>query len=146
MFLSKLQRKLQLPSEYREAFSEVYNAKVKLVSTLPSTLLPGDLVTFAYKGSLLNSRTLLVVGTKKAPRGKFTSTQGNYLLCCFEIKQNLDAITMMLNSLYKNRRFSDYSKIPKLLTSFLGISNFKTFKINDIRGAYELEVGENEES
>lgn len=140
MFLSKLQRKLQLPPEYPEAFSELYDAKVKLTSTMPSMLMPGDLVTFAYKGSLLRSRTLLVVGTTRAPRAKYMSSQGNYLLCCFEINKNLDSIKMMLSSLYKNRRFSDYSKIPKTLTSFLGLSNFKTFKISDIRGAYELEV------
>jgi hypothetical protein len=136
----KIAKKLQMPGAFDEAVKEVYGTEVsiKLSQSSPAVLRPGDIVTFTYQGGVL-ARRLLVVATERAPRAKYVSTRGNYLLCCFELKETYPELVTVFNSFYKQRSIN-YASMPKTSRSALGITNYKTFKINDIRGAYKIEL------
>ena len=139
----KIVKKLQIPGSFDEAVKEVYgpDISIKLSQASPSVFRPGDIVTFSYKGGIL-ARRLLVVATERAPRAKYVSNLGNYLLCCFELKETYPELVTVFNSFYKQRSIN-YASMPKTSRSALGVTNYKTFKISDIRGSYKIELSEN---
>jgi len=140
MVFAKFIKKLQLPSEYTEAAQDVFgDAQIVLTATNSAKVKPGDIITFSYPGSMFSSRRLLVVGTKHAPRAKYMSGRGNYLLCCFELEETLPGIAMIFNSFYKNRTVN-YSRMPKTLNNVFGVKGFKTFNIQKITSLFEVTV------
>jgi hypothetical protein len=154
MKLSKKLVKRLLPEEYEEELNNVqrlkkeqlglsYNrVKVQLVPVNPDKLIPGDVVTFSYSGDSFGTRQALVVSTVKHSSGKFMSSRGNRLLCCFELKSSLSSLFTIFNNLFKERENSNYQKLPKTLKSILNSSNFKTYNLGKMDSAYELEVVE----
>jgi len=154
MKLSKKIVKRLLPSEYEEEINNVQRlkkeqlgltytpVKVQLVPVNPDKLIPGDVVTFNYSGDSFGTRQALVVSTVKHSSGKFMSSKGNRLLCCFELKSSISSLFAIFNNLFKERDNSDYQRLPKTLKSVLNTSNFKTFNLGKMDSAYELEVVE----
>lgn len=140
MIFSKFFKKLQLPSDYSEAASEVFgSSKIKLKSVNIGQALPGDLVTFSYN-KFFSSRRFLVVATESAPNGKFISGLGNKLICGYDLsnKETLPGLVMILNSFYKRRR-SSYKLMKNTMTSIMGPETYKTFKVNDVTNSFLLE-------
>jgi hypothetical protein len=154
MKLSKKLVKRLLPQEYEEEINNVQRlkkeqsglnytpVKVQLVPVNPDKLIPGDVVTFSYSGDLFGTRQALVVSTAKHASGKFMSSKGNRLLCCFELKSSISSLFTIFNNLFKDRENSDYQRLPKTLRSVLNTSNFKTYNLGKMDSAYELEVVE----
>lgn len=142
MVFAKFVKKLQLPSIYYEASLESLQAsKIKLNATSPTSLSPGDIVTFSYKGGMLaSSRRFLIVGTETHPGAKYISGKGNYLICGYDLtsKETLSGLVMVFNSFYKNRN-SNYGKMNNTMSSIFGES-FKTFKASGMKYLYRIEV------
>lgn len=141
MVFAKFIKKLQIPSEYYQAVENTFSDKlgeveIILRSISSDFLKPGDLITFSYE-SIWRARRLLVVGTKHAPRAKYISGKGNYLLCCYELDESLPGMSMVFSSFYKNRSVN-YSKMPKTLNTVFGVTNFKTFNIDKIESLFEV--------
>ena len=145
MKLLKSQVKLQIPDELRQAANDVYNSDeeevsiMKVVQSNSSVALPGDVALFTYDGES-TLRKVLVVKTNSAKLGKFTSSQGNKLLCCFELEQTLGTLTSVFDKLYKNSDFSSYDKFKGGLDMFFGRSKYKTFIVSKIDNFYEIHI------
>jgi hypothetical protein len=154
MKLSKKLVKRLLPGEYEEELNNVqrlkkedlglsYNqVKIQLVPVNPEKLIPGDIITFSYSGDSFGTRQALVVATSKHSSGKFLSSRGNRLLCCFDLKSSVSSLFTIFNNLFKDRENSNYQKLPNTLKSVLNTSNFKTYNLVKMDSAYELEVVE----
>jgi hypothetical protein len=142
MVFAKLIKKLQLPSVYYEAaFESLQASKIKLSSAIPTSLSPGDIVTFSYEGGVLaSSRRFLIVGTDNHPGAKYISGRGNYLICGYDLtsRESYPGLVMVFNSFYKNRN-SNYSKMSGTMASIFG-GSFKTFKASGMRSLYKLEA------
>jgi hypothetical protein len=143
---SKIFKKLQIPQAFYLAIREAFGpgAYIKLSQTSPSVLRPGDIVTFSYPGKF-SARRLLVVGTEKAPRGKYMSSRGNYLVCCYELNESYPELVFVFNSFFKKRSIN-YSAIPKTSQQIFGVTNFKTFNAQKISKAYQIEIAQGDES
>jgi hypothetical protein len=106
--------------------------EISLTRTSYAALQAGDLVSFDYQDG--TSRWGLVVKSKRSgTKGYFLSTQDNLLLNIFQ----LDGITqsmmgLIVNNLYKNRIRCTYKNAPKILSSFIGKDNFRTFNIGKV--------------
>jgi hypothetical protein len=139
MFFSKLIKKLQLPKTFKQAADEVYGeSNINLRPCSPGSMLPGDIVTFSYDGQF-GSRRLLIVSTERASRGNYVSSQGNRLLCAYELEETLPGLTMVINSFYKVRR-TNYSKMKNTMDKVFGVTNFKTFNFSKIGTSFRLEL------
>ena len=142
MVFAKFIKKLQLPSVYTEAaFESLDTASLKLNTTSPSMLQPGDIVTFSYEGGILSaSRRFLIVGTEAHPGAKYISGKGNYLICGYDLtnKESLPGLVMVFNSFYKNRS-SNYKQMKSTMSSIFG-GPFKTFKASGMRSLYKIEA------
>ena len=142
MVFSKILKKLQMPKEYSEAALESTGTnKIQLTAQSSVNLKPGDIATFSYDGSWLNSRMFLVVSTRNAPDGKFTSSRGNYLICGYDLsrKETLPGLVMIFNSFYKKRR-STYKRLKKLMNSMFGEGNYKTFNTIKMSSVFSLDI------
>lgn len=104
-------------------------------------VLPGDLVHFDYPGS---SRSGLVVSSRRTARGYFLSPRGNTLLNIVEIEALTDSMfSLMINNLYKNRAACNYYS-PRIIGSFMGKENFKTFNVAEITNFLSVSIAEHE--
>lgn len=84
---------------------------------------PGDIFFFRYKQEL-NIRQVLIVNTPKYLTGKFKSSIGNLLVCCFELDSN--SLGNVFRYFFKNSINSSYSTGLRL---FFGQNKFKTFNM-----------------
>lgn len=105
---------------------------------------PGDIIYFSYpedgKGPL-KQRIALIVSCNRGPTGLFISTRYNLLLMCFELDSKFDAlIKVIVRTLYKRRRKSNYYKVIKTLTEFLSVENARTYDLKKMRGMYQIEI------
>jgi hypothetical protein len=143
MVFSKIVKKLQLPDAYSMAGLEVYGSgRITLAQSSPTSLNPGDIVTFSYgRGFFSGSRRFLVVGTEKNPGGGFLSNRGNYLICGYDLtnRESLPGVTMVFNSFYKNRN-SNYSRMKGTMASVFGVGAYKTFMASKIKSLFKVEV------
>lgn len=105
-------------------------------------LKPGDLVMFDYINNFeVTSRFGIVVRSKRTgvQRGYFLSTRFNTLLNIFLLDSiTLDSFEIMINNLYRNRIRCTYKNSPRILGSFLGQDNFRTFNVSKIRNIYSF--------
>lgn len=142
MVFAKFFKKLQLPSVYQEASVEALQAsKIKLNATSPTSIGPGDIVTFSYGGGLLSpSRRFLVAGTKAHPGAAYMSGKGNYLICGYDLtsRETIPGLIMVFNSFYNNNN-SNYIKMNNTMSSIFG-GSFKTFKASGMKYLYRIEV------
>lgn len=145
MKLLKSQVKLQIPDELSQAASDVFDPEqeetnvMKVVQSSYATALPGDIALFTYDGEA-TLRKVLIVKTNTAKSGKFTSSQGNKLLCCFELEQQLGTLTSVFDKLYKSDEFSSYERYKGGLDIFFGRSKYKTFSVTKINNFYEIQI------
>jgi hypothetical protein len=145
MKLLKSQVKLQIPDELTQAATDVFDpdqeetSLMKIVQSNYSTALPGDIALFTYDGEAV-LRKVLIVKTNTAKSGKFTSPQGNRLLCCFELEQQLGTLTSVFDKLYKSDEFASYERYKGGLDLFFGRSKYKTFSVTKINNFYEVQV------
>lgn len=82
---------------------------------------PGDIFFFRYKQEL-NLREIILVSTPHSPTGKFKSSSGNSLICCFELSNN--NLKSVFRYFFKNSINSSYHSGLRL---FFGENSFKTF-------------------
>lgn len=145
MSFSKLIKKLQLPSEYKEAAFEVFgSSRIKFTTISGGYAQPGDILTFSYRSSL-SSRRFLVVSTDANSDGKFMSGKGNFLICGYDLtnKETLPGLSMILSSFYKSNR-STYKTLKKFMDSLFGKDSYRTFNINIMKSAFSLEMSSDE--
>lgn len=90
----------------------------------PGSLSPGDIVQLVYQGS--GRKTLLISSSDRAPDGKFVSTRGKDLLCCFEVNPTSFSFKLILKFLHKNKKRCNYYAVPGFLKYVLGLKSFKT--------------------
>ena len=115
----------------------VQNIQFSLRGVSYLALNPGDIIQFLYKGY---RRFGLVVSSRRASRGVFLSTQKNRLLNIVELGGLTEAMfSLMINNLYRNRVACSYSS--RILGTFLGKDNFKTFNIAKIAKILSYEIG-----
>ena len=139
MVFGKIVKKLQLPGVYSEAALEALSRSgVKLSTATGSSMEPGDLVTFSYKG-FLTSRRVLIVDTDRGSNGKFMSGRGNYLVCGYDLtgSETLPTIVMILNSFYKNNKIA-YKNMKSTMNQVFGINRFKTFDTKFVKSAFDI--------
>lgn len=145
MVFAKLIKKLQLPSEYKEAAVEVFGTpKIKFNAITGGYAQPGDILTFSYNRSTA-SRRFLVVSTKRHTDGKFFSGRGNYLICGYDLtnKETLPGLSMILGSFYKRNR-STYETLKGFMNSLFGEDAYRTFNINVMKSTFSLEISSDE--
>lgn len=115
----------------------VENIQFSLRSVSYLALNPGDIIQFLYEGY---RRFGLVVSSRRASRGVFLSTKNNRLLNIVELGGLTEAMfSLMINNLYRNRVACSYSS--RILGTFLGKDNFKTFNIAKIAKILSYEIG-----
>jgi hypothetical protein len=142
MKISKSKIISQVPDELSSALDEVHgeeNWKMTLRKSSIAKAVPGDILLFSYEKEK-QVRKLLVVRTSKTQTGKYMSSLGNRLICCFELDLSISTLALVINKLYKNQNLSSYRRYKKSLTSFFGGSKFKTFKTSEINNLYEVNV------
>ena len=84
-----------------------------------------------YSGG--GSRLFLIVSVARSfGSGNFFSTKNNYLLCGYEIRENIANLTTLLSNLYRNVGRCSYTGSPALLNMTLGKSNFRTLNFSKI--------------
>ena len=128
------------------AFESEYAEKIISKEVPVFGLKAGDLIKFNYLGSV---RFGIVVKSRRSGfDGIFKSTRGNDLLNVFLLSSiTTYGIRLIINTLYKNRIRATYLNTPKILGSFLGINNFRTFnckKTSDVI-SFDLISKESEE-
>ena len=132
--------------------SDASRSLQKVMAPIPasaSRFVPGDVLIFRYyvgagKGSR-SQKTILIVYTRRGD-GVFMSTKNNLLVTCFKLtgaQARSDVIIgAIVDNLYKKRRkASYYGLIKESLKSLLGVNNFRTYKIERMRGIYKLNLG-----
>jgi hypothetical protein len=116
-----------------------------------SAIKPGDVLVFNYfyidklSRNRKNERLVLVVKSKRASTGVFTSSRGNILLSCFNLGfKSEGTITIILDQLYKNSKDSSYTKINENqingLKALLGIHNYRTFKFSNMKNLFKVRI------
>jgi len=104
-----------------------------------SGFMPGDIVLFNYP-PLSEQRMTLVVSNKRGS-GIFISSRGNKLVSCFRLNDaSSEILPIILQNLYKNRKKASYSGILKGLSALLGSRNYRTYKLNNMRHLYNVNL------
>lgn len=126
--------------EWSEAFSDIgLELKLKGKTVGPTNLMPGDLALINYER--FGYRKLLVVKTKNATNGKYVAPgTGNNLLYCYELVDYTPSLTLLFDTLYKNRIRCSYHDSPALLNLVFGKDKFRTFIISNISSCYEIYI------
>ena len=103
---------------------------------------PGDVLMLTYPKSKGPPETVIVlVVSNKTGSGLFISTKKNILISCYRIDQShTQVLEIILGALYKNRKSSSYSKIKSSLSTILGSSSYRTYKLNKVFDLQELVI------
>ena len=106
---------------------------------------PGNIIIFRYylgtgEGSRAQ-RTVLIVKTRRGD-GSFPGKEG-ILVSCFKLNGGSEeVINAILENLYKKRRrASYYGKIKASLVAILGVDSFRTYKLNQMKSIWEVQLG-----
>ncbi len=109
---------------------------LNLTRTSYNGIRPGDVISFSYQNA---SRLGLVVKSKRTSSGLFLSTRNNTLLNVFLLDSISSSLfSLLVNNLYKDRVRCTYIDAPKILGSFLGKDNFRTFNVAKIDNFFSL--------
>lgn len=99
---------------------------------------PGDVLVLRYNGSY---EVVLVVANKRSSSGIFLSSRNNILLSCFSLStKSPQIINLVLDNLYKNRKVASYQNIKSNLSVILGVSSYRTFKLNKVSNLQTLRM------
>lgn len=119
----------------------------------PDRLYPGDIITFMYKGA---DYSVILISTKSTKQScYYVSSKGNKLITSIKVDFSLVSHNMFVKNILKKNK-TKYSKLKeqkkgflnwllkwfsfakksnkeRLLNSFMGATNFRTFIFNDMK-------------
>ena len=127
-----------------------------LQPTLPSAdrMIPGNILIFRYnpadvsiyrgiKGTFSSNQKVILIVRCKRGDGVFPGKEVK-LVSCFKLNGSSESVvSIILDNLYKKRRkASYYGKIKDSLVSILGVDSFRTYKLNEMRNLYKVNLSE----
>jgi len=138
----------KLSEETKEFLGDVGGDSKKLLTSMPASadrIVPGEVLIFRYfLGAGIGSRAQRIVLIVKCRRGDGVFP-GKYvnLVSCFKLNGGSKAIieTILENLYKKRRRASYYGKIKQSLVKLLGVDSFRTYKLNNMKDIYKLDLG-----